>query len=162
MAFTSISNFDLEDIAHEWGIVLNGVVAKDHLNGGVKQGGYIINLQDYNDGQGTHWVALYVEKKNIVYFDSFGGAPPDDVLRFMKRARGYARYRIIDQIQHLDSEACGYFCLAFLLYMQVQQDEEFTIRLNTFANMFQLTNLKQNEKVLRDFFKLNQLNYKTS
>jgi hypothetical protein len=52
MAFTSISNFDLEDLAHEWGIVLNGVVAKDHLNGGVKQGGYIINLQDYNDGGG--------------------------------------------------------------------------------------------------------------
>jgi hypothetical protein len=118
MAFTSISNFDLEDLAHEWGIVLNGVVAKDHLNGGVKQGGYIINLQDYNDGEGTHWVALYVEKKNIVYFDSFGGAPPADVLRFMKRAREYARYGCIDQIQHLDSEACGFYCLAFLCYLQ--------------------------------------------
>jgi hypothetical protein len=162
MMFISISNFDLEDLAHEWGIVLNGVVAKDHLNGGVKQGGYIINLQDYNDGEGTHWVALYVEKKNIVYFDSFGGAPPDDVLRFMKRARGYARYGCIDQIQHLDSEACGYFCLAFLFYMQNKQNEEFTIRLNTFANMFQLTQFKRNEQVLKSFFKQNELNYKTS
>jgi hypothetical protein len=97
-----------------------------------------------------------------VYFDSFGGAPPDDVLKFMKRARGYARYGCIDQIQHLDSEACGYFCLAFLYYMQNKTEEEFTIRLNTFANMFQLTQLKRNEQVLKSFFKQNQLNYKTS
>jgi hypothetical protein len=64
--------------------------------------------------------------------------------------------------QHLDSEACGYFCLAFLYYMQNKQNEEFTVRLNTFANMFQLNQLKRNEQVLKAFFNQNQLNYKMS
>lgn len=37
----------------------------------------IINLQDYLDGNGTHWVAIYNSPKfsDIEYFDSFGITP---------------------------------------------------------------------------------------
>ena len=34
-------------------------------------GTYIINLNEY-DLKGTHWIALYVNAKNVTYFDSFG------------------------------------------------------------------------------------------
>ena len=34
-------------------------------------GAYVINLDKYSD-IGTHWIALYVNKKTVTYFDSFG------------------------------------------------------------------------------------------
>ena len=32
---------------------------------------YVINLDEFKD-TGTHWIALYVKKKEVTYFDSFG------------------------------------------------------------------------------------------
>ena len=37
----------------------------------IKDGAYIINLDEYSD-IGTHWVALYVHNNNVTYFNSFG------------------------------------------------------------------------------------------
>ena len=37
----------------------------------IKDGAYIINLDDYSD-IGTHWVTLHVNNKNATYFNSFG------------------------------------------------------------------------------------------
>ena len=39
-------------------------------NNNIKNGAYVINLDEYRD-IGTHWVALYVNNKTIIYFDSF-------------------------------------------------------------------------------------------
>ena len=37
----------------------------------IKDGAYIINLDEYESIR-THWIALYVNAKNLTYFDSFG------------------------------------------------------------------------------------------
>ena len=37
----------------------------------IKDGAYEINLDDYAD-VGTHWIALFSNRNEIVYFDSFG------------------------------------------------------------------------------------------
>ena len=37
----------------------------------IKDGAYIINLDDYSD-IGTHYVVLYVQNNDVIYFDSFG------------------------------------------------------------------------------------------
>ena len=37
----------------------------------IKGGAYIINLDEYAN-VGTHWIALFCKKNEIVYFDSFG------------------------------------------------------------------------------------------
>ena len=37
----------------------------------IKDGAYIINLDEYAN-VGTHWIALFCKKNEIVYFDSFG------------------------------------------------------------------------------------------
>ena len=34
-------------------------------------GAYVINLDEYAD-VGTHWIALFCNRNEIVYFDSFG------------------------------------------------------------------------------------------
>ena len=49
----------------------NGVYSRDNLPDKIKDGAYIINLDEYSD-IGTHWVTLYVVNNNVTYFDSFG------------------------------------------------------------------------------------------
>ena len=48
----------------------NGVYSRNNLSK-IKDGAYIINLDEY-ESIGTHWTALYVNAKNVIYFDSFG------------------------------------------------------------------------------------------
>ena len=47
----------------------NGVYSRNNLPR-VKDGAYIINLNKYKS-IGTHWIDLYVNGNNIIYFDSF-------------------------------------------------------------------------------------------
>ena len=49
----------------------NGVYSRDNLNKKIKDGAYVINLDEYSDIR-THWVALYVYNDEVTYFDSFG------------------------------------------------------------------------------------------
>ena len=49
----------------------NGVYCRDNLPDKIKNGTYLINLEEYSD-IGTHWIALYVNDKTVTYFDSFG------------------------------------------------------------------------------------------
>ena len=48
-----------------------GVYSRDNLLNKIKDGAYVINLDEYSD-IGTCWIALYVNKKTLTYFDSFG------------------------------------------------------------------------------------------
>ena len=48
----------------------NGIYSKYNLPK-IKGGSYIINLDEYESIE-THWIALYVNAKNVTYFDSFG------------------------------------------------------------------------------------------
>ena len=48
----------------------NGVCSRDNLPKKIKDGTYVINLDEYAD-VGTHWIALFCNRNEIVYFDSF-------------------------------------------------------------------------------------------
>ena len=47
-----------------------GVFSSHNLPKIKKDGAYIINLHEYAD-VGTHWIALFSNRDEIVYFDSF-------------------------------------------------------------------------------------------
>ena len=49
----------------------NGSFSKNNLPKKIKDGAYVINLDVYAD-VGTHWIALFCNRNEIVYFDSFG------------------------------------------------------------------------------------------
>ena len=49
----------------------NEVYSSDNLSKTIKNWAYVINVDKYAD-VGTHWIALYVEDIEIIYFDSFG------------------------------------------------------------------------------------------
>ena len=48
----------------------NGAYSRNNLPK-IKNGTYVINLDEFKL-IGTHWIALYVNGNNIIYFDSFG------------------------------------------------------------------------------------------
>ena len=48
----------------------NGVYSRNNLHK-IKDRAYVINLDKFKSTR-THWIALYVNGNNIIYFDSFG------------------------------------------------------------------------------------------
>ena len=50
----------------------------------IKDGVYITNLDEYAD-VGTHWIALFCKKNEVVYFESFGVEYiPEEFKEFIK------------------------------------------------------------------------------
>ena len=49
----------------------NGVFSRNNLPKKIKDGAYVINLDEYVDVS-THWIALFCNESEIVYFDIFG------------------------------------------------------------------------------------------
>ena len=49
----------------------NGVFSRNSLPKKIKDTAFIINVVEYAD-VGTHWIALFCNRNEIVYLDSFG------------------------------------------------------------------------------------------
>ena len=61
----------------------NGVFSRDNLPNIIKNGAYVINLDEYHN-IGTHWVIFHVNNKTITYFDSFGVEHiPKEIMKFI-------------------------------------------------------------------------------
>ena len=87
------------------------VFSRDNLPNKIKDGAYVINLDEYSD-IGTHWVALYVKNNDITYFDSFGVEHiPMEIIKFIGRKNVIAN---IFRIQVYDSIMCEYFYIGFI------------------------------------------------
>ena len=92
----------------------NGVFSRDNLPNIIKNGAYVINLDEYDD-IGTHWIALYVNNKAVTYFDSFGAEHiPKEIVKFIGNKNIITN---IYRIQAYDSIMCGYFCIGFINFM---------------------------------------------
>ena len=48
----------------------NGVFSRNNLSLKIKDGAYVLNLDEYADVE-KHWIALFCNRNEIVYFDSF-------------------------------------------------------------------------------------------
>ena len=56
---------------HQNELIFNGVFWRDNLRNKIKNGAYVINLDEYAD-VGTHWFALFCTEIEVIYFGSFG------------------------------------------------------------------------------------------
>ena len=65
-----VTNFELEKY-YQNESRFNGVYSRNNLPKKLKYGAYVINFDEYVD-VGTHWIALFCNRSEIVYFDSFG------------------------------------------------------------------------------------------
>ena len=115
-----LTNFEIQEY-YQNEPTFNGVFSGDNLHNTIKNGAYVINLDEYRD-IGTHWVALYVNNKTIIYLDSFGVEHiPNEIMKFIgneqsssAKARNKNIITNIYRIQAYDSIMCGYFCISFM------------------------------------------------
>ena len=62
----------------------NGVYSRNNLPKKIKDRAYVINLDEYAD-VGTHWIALFCSRNEIVYFNSFGVEHvPEEIKDFIR------------------------------------------------------------------------------
>ena len=145
------SNFDLEDLSQKYNLPLVGVYSKDELPKQIQVGSYIINLQDSTEGQGSHWCLIKIfDKKNALYFDSFGQPLPLEVLHFLRHYKPVPYSN--RQIQNIDSSRCGLYCIACDRYMSTIKRRNMLEQFDDFLNMF-TGDTKKNDAILVDYLK---------
>ena len=61
----------------------NGIYSRGNLPNKTKERAYIINLDEYTD-VGTHWISLFSNRSEIVYFGSLGVEHvPEEIKEFI-------------------------------------------------------------------------------
>ena len=120
-----------------------GVYRRDNLPDKIKDGAYVINLDEYSD-IGTHWIALYVNNRTVAYFDSFG---IEHIPKEVKKVIGNRNITSnIYRIQNYDSIMCDYFCIGFIDYMFKGKS------LTDYTNLFSPNNFKKNDDIILNYF----------
>ena len=120
----------------------NVVYSRDNLPKTIKNGTYVINLDEYEDG-GTHWIASYVKDNEIIYFHSFGVKHvPKEIKKFIEHKNIKTN---IFRIQADNSITCGYFCILFLDYMLANRS------LTDFTSLFSV--FQKNYDIISSYFK---------
>ena len=107
----SLTNFEIQKY-YENEPRFNSVYSRDNLPKKIKDGAYVINLDEYED-IGTHWIALFCNKNEIAYFDNFGVEHiPEEIKEFIGNTKIKAN---IFRLQANNSIMCGYSCIGFIL-----------------------------------------------
>ena len=76
-----LTNFEIQK--HQNEPRFNGVFSRNNLPKKIKDGAYVINLDEYAD-VGTYWIALFCNSNEIVYFYSFGVEHvPEEIKEFV-------------------------------------------------------------------------------
>ena len=121
----------------------NGVYSRDNLPNKIKDGAYVINLDEYSD-IGTHWIVLYVKNNVVTCFNSFGVEHlPKEIKAFIKNKNIKTN---IFRIQAYDSIMCGYFCIAFIDFMFKGKS------LTDYTNLFSPNDFKKNDDTILKYF----------
>ena len=89
MPLYSLTSFEIQKY-YENEPTFNDVYSKNNFCK-IKDGVHIKNFDQY-ESIGTHWVALYVNAKNVTYFDSFGvGHIPKEIKKLIGK-KNYNQY----------------------------------------------------------------------
>ena len=91
---------------------------------------------------GDHWLGLVLTKNKCFFFDSFGlGIMDLNIKIFLKQY--YKKVSINNHcIQHLNSDKCGLYCIAFIKHVNS------TMTYEKFISKFNLYNLLGNDNVV--------------
>ena len=88
-----------------------GVFSRDNFQKTIKDGAYVINFDEYAD-TGTHWIAFFCKKDEIIYFDSFRVEHiPEEIKELIRNKNIKAN---ILRVQANNSVICGYFGIGFI------------------------------------------------
>jgi hypothetical protein len=161
-----LTNFDIERIANKLKLPIVGVFSKDMLPEKRIIGSYYINMENKNDGDGTHWVLakIYdddsrdedddvkeVHKVGALYFDPFGLDMPKEIERFLNPFKPIPYNN--RQIQSINTTQCGWYCLSCDYALEHKQNDE--TYLEDYEKYLALWSDRpeQNLRLLKTFFK---------
>ena len=109
----------------------------------IEDGTYVIDLDEYAD-VGAHWFALFYNRNEIVYFNSFG------VKHVLKKSKNFGNKYIktnIFRVQANDSVMCWYFCMGFIDFMLAGK------KLTDYTSLFSPHDFKKNDDIIFSCFK---------
>jgi len=162
----SLTDSQLYELSKKMNFPLERVCFKDELDDEplVYNKGYIVNMEDEFDANGylnsgSHWVAFQVNKNpngtiEKMFFDSYGKPPAVAIEKYTGKIPYSTK-----NIQSAMSEVCGWFCCAFLHWINAYDGrtkhfytdcENF---LELFLNLDESSDWKQNEYMLKNFFR---------
>lgn len=164
-----LTDSQIIELCDKMGIPLEAVLFKDEMPKKIKYNkSYIINIEDSVDEEGkendgTHWTCLQVNKYHNgkiepFYFDSYGMPPPESIKKAVLNTCGQKLPFNTKDVQSLLNNACGFYCLALLHYINeaptrsrdmYQDIEDF---LGMFDNLNESVDFKKNEYILKHFF----------
>ena len=167
-----LTNSQIKELSEKMSIPLEDTLFKNELPKKFKYNkAYFINLDDeYNkDGTlntGSHWTCFQINKYpndliEGVYFDPYGIGAPEAVKKVFNDtigAKGKQFPHNTKDIQSLMSDACGWFCLAYLHYINAfpQRTKNLYDDTDAFLSFFDDLNKsidwKKNEYILKQFF----------
>ena len=138
-----LTNFEIQKY-YENKPRFNGVYSRNNLTKKIKDEAYLINLDECAE-VGTHWIALFCNRSEIVYFDSFGVEHvPEEIKEFIGNKNIKAN---IFRVQENDSIMCGYFCIGFIDFMLAGK------KLTDYTNLFSPYDFKKNDNIILSYFK---------
>ena len=109
----------------------------------INDGACVINLDKYAD-IGTHWIALFCKRNEIVYLNSFGVEHvPEEIKEFIGNKNIKAN---IFRVQANDSVMCEYFCIRFIDFMLAGK------RLTDYTSLFSLHDFKKDDDMILSYF----------
>ena len=136
-----LKNFDIRKY-YENEPRFNGVYSRNNLPKKVKDGAYVINLDEYAD-VGTHLIALFCNRSEIVYFDSFGVEHvPEEIKDFIGNKNISAN---IFRVQASNSVMFGYICIGLIDFMLAGK------RLTDFTSMYSPYDFKKNYNIILSY-----------
>ena len=164
-----LTDRQITELSKKMNFPLAGVFFKDELPKKIQfNKGYVINLQDSvdeegNQNEGTHWTALQVNKYpdgkiEPIFFDPYGAPPSESIKLFVSNNCGKKLPFTEKDIQSLMNNACGWYCTAFLHYINTWDNRSKDLYIDTgiFLEYFDDLNTsidwKKNEYILKMFF----------
>lgn len=104
----------------------------------------IFNI-DLMKNPGLHFISIFFTPTKAYYFDSFGNNTIEpNIAKFILKTKRKCVMRCL-AIQHVNSNFCGFYALAFLLWMSRKRQS------SHFYDMFDVENLKNNDLIVTNF-----------
>ena len=122
----------------------NGVYSRNNLPKKIKYEAFAINLDEYAEVE-THWIPLFCNRSEIVYFDCFAVEHvPEEIIEFVGNRNIIAN---IFRVEANNSVMCGYFCIGFIDFMLAGK------KLTDFTSFFSPYDFKKNDDIILSYFK---------
>lgn len=164
-----LTDRQLTELCSKMKVPLETICFKDELPNKISYNkAYIINLdnsidEEGNESEGTHWTCLQVNKYpdgriEPIFFDPYGAPPSESIKKFVLDNCGKKLPYTTKDVQSLMNNACGWFCCAFLHYINAWEYrtkelyDDVACFLEYFDDLNKSVDWKKNEYVLKMFF----------